>query len=195
MSNLNPIFLSASIPNRPPFNENVDPLAIREAVLALVAATVRKRELVFGGHPAISPLVDHASRTLKAQDNVWIYQSRFFEDKIPEVSKQFKNLVWTQKVDDNKPESLTIMRREMIGSRDFEAAVFVGGMEGIFEECEIFKELHPGKLLFPIASTLGASKELYDSGEGVEEAEIRQELNQNKRYRSLFRKVILSISS
>ncbi|MEL7005233.1 MAG: hypothetical protein AAFN93_21235 [Bacteroidota bacterium] len=168
----------------------MDPLAIREAVLALVAATVRKRELVFGGHPAISPLVDHASRTLKAQDNVWIYQSRFFEDKIPEVSKQFKNLVWTEKVDDNKAESLTIMRREMISSRDFAAAVFIGGMEGIFEECKVFKELHPGKSVIPIASTLGASKVLYDNGEGFEQAENRQGLNQNKRYRSLFRKIL-----
>ncbi|MEM7063647.1 MAG: hypothetical protein AAF572_10845 [Cyanobacteria bacterium P01_B01_bin.77] len=193
MSNLKPIFLSASIPDRPPFNENVDPLAIREAVLALVAATVRKRELVFGGHPAISPLVDHASRTLKAQDNVWIYQSRFFEDKIPEVSKQFKNLVWTEKVDNNKLESLTIMRREMIGSRDFDAAVFIGGMEGIFEECEIFKELHPQKILFPIASTLGAAKELYENIESIYEEQVWQQLNQNKHYRALFRTIMSNL--
>jgi hypothetical protein len=57
-----PIFLSASIPDRDPYVRDSDPLAIREAVLALVAVTVRERRLVFGGHPAISPLVEHAAQ-------------------------------------------------------------------------------------------------------------------------------------
>jgi hypothetical protein len=34
-----PIFLSASVPNREPFMANLDPLAIREAVIALVAVS------------------------------------------------------------------------------------------------------------------------------------------------------------
>jgi hypothetical protein len=54
------IFLSASIPNREPFVHYFDAIAIREAVLALVSLCVRKTDLVFGGHPAISPLVEHA---------------------------------------------------------------------------------------------------------------------------------------
>jgi hypothetical protein len=186
---LAPIFLSASIPDRLPYLENSDPLLIREAVLALVAVTVRKRELVFGGHPAISPLVEHAARTLGGLENVFIYQSRWFEDIIPEVAKKFKNLVWTER-GSSREESLRIMREEMIGSRPFCAAVFIGGMEGILEECSIFKALHPGKPVFPVASTLGAAQELLEAGEGPQDREMREELKTNKRYRELFRTIL-----
>ncbi|RCJ42730.1 hypothetical protein A6770_07580 [Nostoc minutum NIES-26] len=189
MKKLEPVFLSASIPHREPYVHNSDPLLIREAILALVAVVVRSRELVFGGHPAISPLVDHASRTLNAQDNFYIYQSRWFEDVIPEVAKNFKNLIWTDKRY-SREESLTLMRTEMIGSRSFGAAVFIGGMEGIVEECEIFKKLHPDKPIFPVASTLGAALELFNAGEGPQDDFIREELRANKRYRGLFRKIL-----
>jgi hypothetical protein len=40
---------------------------------------------------------DHAARTLGTQKNVYIYQSRWFEDQIPEVAKAFDNLIWTEK--------------------------------------------------------------------------------------------------
>ena len=59
-----PIFLSASIPDRAPYTLDSDPIAIREAILALVAVAVRDRHLVFGGgqwqrahtvHPHIRP--------------------------------------------------------------------------------------------------------------------------------------------
>lgn len=186
---LAPIFLSASIPDRLPYLENSDPLLIREAVLALVAVTVRQRELVFGGHPAISPLVEHAARTLGGLENVYIYQSRWFEDKIPEVAKKFKNLVWTRR-GNSREESLRIMREEMISSRPFCAAVFIGGMEGILEECRIFKELHRGKPVFPIASTLGAAQQLLVAGEGPPDREMREALRTNKRYRELFRTIL-----
>ncbi|MBV8557534.1 MAG: hypothetical protein JO116_18380, partial [Planctomycetaceae bacterium] len=66
-----------------------DPVAIREAIRALVAEIVRDRLLVFGGHPAISPLVEHAAQTLNAIDNVRIYQSEFFRDVLPPVAKKF----------------------------------------------------------------------------------------------------------
>lgn len=190
MTKLDAIFLSAGIPDREPERYQSDPIAIREAILALVTQTVRDRKLVFGGHPAISPLVDHASRTLEAQHHVYIYQSRWFEAVIPEVAKSFKNLIWTEKKD-TLEESLTAMRREMIGSRPFAAAVFIGGMGGLFEECAIFKELQPGKPIFPIASTLGAAQMLFNQNEGSPDPEIRQSLVTNKRYRSLFRKILV----
>ncbi len=168
---------------------NSDPLLVREAILALVAVAVRSRELVFGGHPAISPLVDHASLTLGAQDNVYIYQSRWFEDVIPEVAKNFIDLIWTGKKG-SQEESLRLMRTEMIRSRPFGTAVFIGGMEGIFEECKIFKELHPGKPLLPVASTLSAALDLFKAGEGYQDEDIREELRTNKRYRALFRRIL-----
>jgi SLOG cluster3 family len=189
MSKLESIFLSASIPHREPYVHNSDPIAIREAILALVTQVTHDHELVFGGHPAISPLVDHAARTLGTQKNVYIYQSRWFEDQIPEVAKAFDNLIWTEKKS-TRDESLIAMREEMIGSRPFSSAVFIGGMEGILAECEIFKALHPDKPLFPIASTLGATRELFDRHEGPQGEDLRDALVTNKRYRGLFRKIL-----
>src|SRR5690348_1686153 len=112
---MRPVFLSASVPNQKPFSDRFDPLAIREAIIALAAVTLRDRELVFGGHPAISPLVEHAATSLGALEHVHIYQSRFYEDRIPEVARKFKNLHWTD-LKGNEAESLTAMRQEMIGS-------------------------------------------------------------------------------
>src|SRR5260370_17633659 len=107
------IFLSASVPFREPFVSECDPVAIREAVLALVAVTVRERPLVFGGHPAISPLVEHAARSLGALKNVHIYQSRFFEDRIPEVARKFENLHWPETASD-EPKATTFTPRALV---------------------------------------------------------------------------------
>ena len=186
---LAPIFLSASVPYRSPYVDNSDPLLIREAVLALVAVTIRKRELVFGGHPAISPLVEHAARSLGSLDNVYIYQSRWFEDRIPDAAKKFRNLVWTGR-GNSQEDSLRIMREEMIESRPFCAAIFIGGMEGILEECRIFKTRHLGHPVFPLASTLGAAQELLEAGEGPQDPATRKALETNKRYRELFRTIL-----
>src|SRR5580765_4706734 len=128
-----PVFLSASVPSKEPFTNRLDPLAIREAIIALVVVSARDRPLIFGGHPAISPLVEHAARSLNALKGVHIYQSRFFEDSVPEVARAFENLHWTVG-EPAEAQSLTVMRKEMISSWDFCGAVFVGGMEGIFEE-------------------------------------------------------------
>jgi hypothetical protein len=189
-----PIFLSASVPNRKPFVEDYDAIAIREAILSLVVVTVREREIVFGGHPAISPLVEHASRSLGAINNVHIYQSRFFEDFIPEVARAFPNLHWTEKAGENggtRDDSLEVMRREMIGSRDYGAAVFIGGMDGIFDELRLFKELHPGRAIIPVASTGGgAAKMLLNQIEGPQDQESLFLLRDENRYRRIFTKLL-----
>ena len=39
--------------------------------------------------------------------------------------------------------SLAKMRGAMIGARNFDAAVFLGGMEGVEIEYDIFRRLHP----------------------------------------------------
>src|SRR5262245_43336621 len=124
-----PVFLSASVPTRDPYLQYSDPIAIREAILALVAVTIRERLLVFGGHPAISPLVEHAARSLNAVDNVYIFQSRWFVNVIPPEAKAFKNFTWTPEGVD-RDDSLRIMRTQMIDFRPFCAGVFIGGMEG-----------------------------------------------------------------
>lgn len=188
-----PVFLSASIPVREPFVNYFDAIAIREAILALVAVTVRERELVFGGHPAISPLVEHAARSLDALQSVHIYQSKFFENVVPAVAKEFTNLHWTDRAgvgEGNQKESLELMRREMIGSRDYSAAVFIGGMEGIFDEIRIFKDIHPHRIVIPVASTGGAAKDLIEQGEGPRDERVIEALKNENRYRRLFMEMI-----
>jgi len=184
-----PIFLSASVPNRTPYSRHSDPIAIREAILALIAVAARERLIVFGGHPAISPLVEHAARSLGALHNIVIYQSRFFQSEVPKEARAFQHFHWT-KTRRNRDSSLEFMRSEMIRSQAFCAAVFIGGMEGILDESRMFKEFHPQSVILPIASTLGAAKKLFDSGEGPEDQLIRQKLRDNTRYRALFRIIL-----
>ena len=183
------IFLSASIPDRQLETYIPDPLAIREAVLALVSVIIQERELVFGGHPAISPLVEHAARSLNAVDNVHIFQSRFFEQNIPPVAKAFKNLHWTPMIPNQREESLQLMREEMIHFKTFRAGVFIGGMDGVEKECEVFKSLYSRDQIFPVASTRGAAWLLWDKGEGCQVPTTRNQLVNNKRYRALFRRL------
>jgi hypothetical protein len=73
----------------------------------------------------------------------------------------------------------------MIGFRDFGAAVFIGGMEGLFEEVELFKKLHPGAPIIPVASTGGAAKDLLDRGEGPQVPAVIHSLKEENRYRKL----------
>lgn len=154
------IFLSASIPNRKPFDENVEIKRIRDAVLALVTVC-RDRDfsLTFGGHPAISPLVHHAAESLGVIDSICIYQSEFYRDKLPEAAWKFPNLRWTEAGTDDKTSQDT-MRDEMINAKEwqYKAAVFIGGMEGIYEEARRFHAEYPGKVMIPLRSTGGASR-------------------------------------
>ena len=95
------IFLSASIPYRKPFAQDVQSYEIREAVVALVGVCHEFNvDLVFGGHPAITPLVHHAARSLgfdsqsESNDdenwNIAIYQSMYFADDFPTEVKAFQ---------------------------------------------------------------------------------------------------------
>lgn len=190
---MNSIFLSSSVPDRDPWLGNSDPLTVREAVLALTAVWLPRGELVFGGHPAISPLVEHAARSLGLLDRVHIYQSLYFERDIPEAAKKFVNLHWTATGPD-RGTSLTLMRREMLDSsnnrQSFQAAVFIGGMDGIDEELQIFRKAHPSAALIPVGSTGAAALNLWNSGVGLASGKFRNNLLAATRYRELFRTLL-----
>ncbi|WP_241754845.1 hypothetical protein [Cupriavidus basilensis] len=61
-------------------------------------------------------------------------------------------------VDGDLSQSLKAMREAMMKSADFDAAVFIGGMEGILNEHAMFIELHPQAKRLPVAVTGGASR-------------------------------------
>jgi len=159
------IFLSASVPDpkrAPQFAETADPVAITAAVTALVYVTLGRRMLVWGGHPAITPMIWVAAESMDVDYATWVklYQSRFFEDDFPEENARFGNVVFVDAVDNDRRASLRGMRERMFQEQQFQAAVFIGGMEGILEEHELFHHYQPNATVVPVASTGGATLEL-----------------------------------
>src|SRR3546814_2459752 len=77
---------------------------------------------------------------LEFEAPVLLYQSTYFKDRFPEDNKYFETVL-VDDVAENLADSLGLLRTTML-SRPIEAAVFIGGMEGIFQEHEIFRALH-----------------------------------------------------
>ena len=179
------IFLSASVPlptrNRQYF-ASADVLYIREAVKALVEVVLPIGRITYGGHPAITPLIAHfVEESGLPRDRLTIFQSAFFDGRMPEQNSAFYD-VRIIAADRNRKLSLASMRAEMISSRNFGAAVFIGGMEGMEEEARLFTEQHPQALKLPIASTGAAAARLFHAGE------YPQDLNDELTFISLFRR-------
>jgi hypothetical protein len=186
------IFLSASVPLPPPhrhgaYFESADQIAIRDSIRALVAAVVPTGRLVFGGHPAITPMIRLMilDKGLPIESHLFLYQSRFFEKEFPPEVRSFENLVLIDAVGESREASLAKMREAMIGSEDFTAGMFIGGMEGVEEEYAIFRSMHPNKPAYPIASTGAAARFLFERY-----MPDRRELVEDLRYLSLFRRLL-----
>lgn len=187
------IFLSASIPlpeRYPKYYETADIIAIRDAVIALSSIALTEHRIIWGGHPSITPLIyyviekmlinkldredwdlpmNEKEKTLidiklkgKIQNHVTLYQSLFFKDDFPPENDKFQNVVLTENVGDVH-SSIQHMRKRMFTENKFSAAVFLGGMDGIEVEYNMFKEYHPDALVLPIASTGAATKIVYDN--------------------------------
>jgi hypothetical protein len=165
--NINMIFLSASIPleeRHKKYFETADVIAIRDAVRALATVVIPKSILVWGGHPAITPLIRYVLNTMQTnvKDHVTLFQSNFFRDKFPEDNQFFENVVIVPEGKD-LASSLERMRTEMFTKYDFKAGIFIGGMEGIEDEFNMFRQAHPMALLLPVASTGAAAGIIYNN--------------------------------
>lgn len=173
------IFLSAGVPNSAAdhFEGEGDTAAIAAAVGALLYVTLGRRQLVWGGQPAITPMVWAYADAMEVSYGDWVtlYQSELFEDEFPEETALFKNVVLTEAVEQSRDASLEAMRRRMLGEADFDAAVFIGGMRGIFDEYKLFTEYAPNAKVLPVISTGGAAEKL---GRALHaEAEFADELD------------------
>ncbi|MGN7726467.1 hypothetical protein ACTJIL_11730 [Luteimonas sp. 22616] len=139
------IFLSASVPvrGRGGFDEASDPFLIQFAVRELVTVCLGRRRIVWGGHPSITPMVLAVCRDFGQEFNapVVLYQSTYFEGQYPEDNQHFET-VFVEKVNENLEDSLGALRNAMLSRPSLEAAVFVGGMEGVLEEHDMFQRLH-----------------------------------------------------
>ena len=213
------IFLSASIPlpeRHPKYYETADIIAIRDAVIALTSITLTEYRIVWGGHPSITPLIYYVIERMlinklkrdnwelplneeeksliekqlkgKIQHHVLLYQSLFFKDDFPTENKLFQNVVLTENVGDIH-SSIQHMRQRMFSENKFSAAVFLGGMDGIEVEYNMFKEYHPDALVLPIASTGAATKIVYDSL--LPEEMKNERFLKDYGYMSLFQKFLI----
>jgi len=77
---LSNIFLSASVPAPgEPFYDTIDVIAIRDSVKALATVVLPKAHLIWGGHPAITPLIRNVFLAINSEINikkhVTLYQS------------------------------------------------------------------------------------------------------------------------
>lgn len=158
------IFLSASVPvlGRAHYHETANPFLIQYAVREFVMAVIKRRQIVWGGHPAITPMIWRICEDLgvKYSESVTLYQSMYFEDRFPEENKQFRNVIFTDAVDNDRAASLSSMREKMLSRDDLESAVFIGGMDGIEVEYEMFIKYHPAAKVLAIAAPGGASLDL-----------------------------------
>ncbi len=187
------VFLSASIPlpeRHPKYYETADVIAIRDAVIAISTLMIPNFRIIWGGHPSITPLINYViEQKLKSnldridkwerlteeekfqleiklkkniQEHLVLYQSLFFKDKFIDDINKFENVKFTENTGDIH-SSIQHMRMRMFNEYDYSAAIFIGGMDGIEVEFNMFRELHPDALVLPVASTGAASKIVYDT--------------------------------
>ncbi len=173
------IFLSASIPSperEKEFYETADIIAIRDSIIALTTEIIPEAQLIWGGHPAITPLIRHVIDKMRCdlKSHVTLYQSEFFEEFFPEDNFSFENMIVTQKME-NRDNSLLEMRKKMIGGNNYVAGIFIGGMEGVIDEYNMFKKSHPNALIFPIASTGAAAKKIYEQMKPQPETRLKDD--------------------
>lgn len=195
------VFLSASVADPRRSSEYRSPRRpahlIRDAVIQLCHLVfARNWNLVFGGHPAISPMVLAVARDRvpKSRKPVIVFQSEFFKDVIPKETIQlwqYGVLLLTPSRSD-KPTSLAEMRRLMLTVPNLRCAVFLGGMKGVTEESDVFHQHNPHSPRFAFGSTGSAAADLLHedptshSGDTVS---LRYVLDNDRAYAVVLRRI------
>lgn len=164
---LKKIFLSASVPlpeRNPRFYDTADFIAIRDAVRALATVIIPEHQLIWGGHPTITPIIRYMINKMNAdlKSHVTLYQSKYFEEYFSEDNFDFEQIVLTPGLP-TREESLKLMRTKMFSENNFSCGIFIGGMEGVLDEYFLFKEFNPKAIIIPVASTGAATKILYNN--------------------------------
>ena len=199
------VFLSASIPDPERWSGSFDAYEVTDAVVAFGRAVLGAGGvLVTAAHPTIAPLLLYIAAELpveSARDRVIVYQSDLFERVLPAPTLRFEEagvgeLRWTPAAEGDTPEpgswdnSLRTMRRQMLEEADPVAAVFIGGMEGIRDEFELFGEMYPDRPLYPVGRPGGEAADL------AETQELRiPDLHDGDVYPALFRRVVADIAT
>jgi hypothetical protein len=185
-------FLSASVPDpkrHPRYHTTADIIAIRDSVRALATVVLPHASISWGGHPAITPLIRVVAESVgvTGADRVKLYQSAWFNTELPSDNAAFEKYVLTPKME-TLDASLRVMRERMLADVAFDAAIFIGGMEGVEEEFQMFRRLHPGAKTFPVASTGAAAALIYEREMGL--LRFPTALKDNFAYPTLFRRLL-----
>jgi hypothetical protein len=109
---------------------------------------------------------------IEYSDVVILYQSSFFQDRFPEENQRFRNVILTDAVPGDQNSSLLLMREKMLSRDDLAAAVFIGGMEGVEAEYDLFIRFHPQAKVLPVAAPGGASLALAKRVGKFDESEL-----------------------
>lgn len=191
------VFLSAGIPIERPgravsakYKETADVIAIREATRAAAAVAVASGELVFGGHPAITPLVTQVGQALDAVDHIIIFQSAYFKTSYPQDVRSFTRIEETPSRA-TEEASLQQMRHRMLNFRQYSIGIFIGGMEGVEEEWSQFRIKHPQAPAIPIPTTGAAAQHLFAEWSNELEPSLRRDLQVSRAYGSIMHRLIL----
>jgi hypothetical protein len=187
------IFLSASVPlpsRDPIYFRTGDPIAIRDAVRALTMVVVeRGAELVFGGHPAITPMIrlQIAQAGRNVGDLFVLFQSRFFQTVLPLDNSAFPRVHLVNEISGDPEASLERLRIVMLSGR-FDGSFFIGRMDNVEKEYTMFQRMHKGVPAFPVASTGAAAKRLFDADTVMkrDHPELRDEIS----YLTLMRNLV-----
>jgi SLOG cluster3 family len=81
-------------------------------------------------------------------------------------------------------------REARLGTREFSAAVFIGGMEGVQREFHIFRSFHPDTPTFPIVSTGAACKALLGEVQGLFPQPVVASLEHETAYSLLMQQIL-----
>lgn len=170
------LFLSASIPDPERWSGPFDALEITDAVVALARASLtRGYALVTAAHPTIAPLLLYVAAEFPPEHGgrVRVYQSMLFEDVLPTATRRFEadgvgEVIWTEAADGESPipgewdQSLRQMREQMLGETEPAAAFFIGGMEGIPVEFELFTSTYVDRPTYAVGRPGGEAHDLVD---------------------------------
>lgn len=171
-----PVFLSGSIPDPERWAGEFHTLEITDAVVAAARAILTAGGVILtAAHPTVAPLLLYVASEFPHTDRpgVVLYQSRLFDDDelLHPAIRQFAALGagevhWTDAVPGDEPvpgrwnASLDLMRRAMFGNLQPVAAIFIGGMEGVRQEFDLFTDLFPGRPVYPVARPGGEAASL-----------------------------------
>jgi hypothetical protein len=173
---LRSVFLSASIPhnNLGTYYVIADSHLILKAVRDFIITFTPEYQIVFGGEPALTRMIltIFDDLGLDRTNSIVLYQSNFFENNYPEENQFIKNVIIPNGTPGFKETSLLTMRRQMLSRKDLVGAVFIGGMDAVETEHQIFKYFHPNTEVLSVTSPGGGALNLaldhgYAAAEGI----------------------------